>query len=186
MQESSYPKNSSVYAEIFRAAHICAPCLDRLGRLTFFGCRQSEFALTTWFDDVFSRHLLPAILQVHAAAANQGFRELVAIDTALNSAFVGIAADCSRDAGRMLTSYGAPASERVLARYLNAIASGASPGHFVTLFSARASIFHFSPQMTLAALLFLEMRALPPKELWTAVDICLKRLPSAPSLLHAA
>ena len=177
-------EDASVQEDVFRAAKLCAPCLDRLGELTFSG---PVAGVDSWRDAVFARHLFPAAINAHAAVRVGGARELAAIDLVLDEMLAGPPARRSRDAGRMLTAdFTPPAGERTLARYVKAVACGAASGHFVTIFSARAAIFHIAPDTAVAALLLLEMRALPISEVWQAVALAMNNLPEFPRLLRAA
>lgn len=180
-------KNSDLFMEISHVTRVCAPCLEHLGHLTLFDADRRESHLMAWCDTVFIPYLRPAILKTHNAQLNQGVREVLAIDTALEAVMAGPEAHRSRSAGRLAASdYHAPATERTLERYLSAVRSGTSPGHFAIVFAARAAVFHFSPQVTLTAYLFSEIWTAGWQEPWFAIGICLKRLPSTPTLLHAA
>jgi len=170
--------------EVFRAVRICAPCLDRLGELTFSGATAE---METWREAILTRHLFPAVLKAFEAAREGGARELGAVDAALEAGLAGPPARRSREAGRMLLlELKAPAGERVLERYARAVAGSTVACHFATVFAARAAAFHISPATTMAALIFMEMRSLPVAGVWPAVNAALSGLPASPALLRAA
>jgi len=177
-------EDASVREEVFRVAKLCAPCLDRLGELTFSGPASG---LESWREMVLARHIFPAAMGAHEVAQTGGARELSAIDRILDETLAGPLAQRSRDAGRMLTAdFTAPAGERTLIRYGKAVAAGETSGHFVTIFSARAATFHIPPRTTVTALILLEMRSLPLNEIWAAVAAAVHHLPEFPPLLRAA
>ena len=170
--------------EVFRAARICAPCLDRLGGLTFCG---PVSAVDSWADSVFARHLLSAAILTHQSAAIGGLRELIASDLDLNDRLAGPIATRSRAAGRLLAlEFKAPSGARILDRFSAAVSCGEAAGHFASIFAARAAVFHFPPSVMISALLFLELRPLPTADVWLAVAGVLSRLSNTPGLLRAA
>lgn len=176
-----------IRAEIFRAARLCAPCMDRLGTLTFTGSPLNETARALWCDSVLIKHLAPSISAAHLATTSRGFRELIDVDTKLDTSLSGPTARRSQAAGRMVaTDFRPPACERALARYCASLESRESSGHLTTILSARAAVFHIPPHMALSALVFLEMRAAPVKEFWPCVEACLLRVPQSGHLLRAA
>ncbi len=171
--------------EIFRAARLCAPSPEQLGKLTFGD--QPASAVETWAQAVFLRHLVPAAVEARAAVTTGGVRELAAIDARLEATLVGPAARRSRDAGRFLAAeVTTPPGERGLARHTAAVVAGEVPGHFVTIFSARAAVFHIPPRVALGALVFLELRDLPMASVWPGVGTCLAGLPGDFAILRAA
>jgi len=172
---------------IFRAARLCAPSLDRLGRMTFSCSADKPEGLSTWCDITFLPVIVPAIQAAHAAASQQGARELRAVDRLLDASLSADSAFRSRDAGHIAVSdFHAPKSERTLSRYLEAVGKGESPGHFATILAARAAVFHIPAGTALAAYAFIEMRCLRSKEVWPAVAHCLARIPASALLLRAA
>ena len=187
MHELAPSNDDPVRAEIFRAARMCAPCMDRLGTLTFAASPLNETLRDQWCRSVLVNHLMPAISAAHVATCNLGLRELLEIDARLDSGLAGPTARDSRAAGRLVAmDFHPPAAERALQRYCEAVETGKSSGHLATVLSARAAVFHISPQMTVSALVFLEMRAAPVAEFWTCVEKCLKQIPPGAHLLRAA
>lgn len=173
-----------VREEVFSAARICAPCMDHLGQLTFSGAPRS---IGKWKNSVFSRHLLPAVLEGFEATRTGGARELGCIDHRLDAALATPLATRSRAAGRILTlEYKAPAGERAVERYSQAVAKGIASGHFVTIFAARAVVFHIPPPTAVAALVLIEFRPLMVAGIWEAVSEAMADLPVFPHLLRAA
>lgn len=161
--------------------------MDRLGILTYETSPLNESLRARWCSSVLAKHLIPSISAARAAAMGNGFRELLALDAGLDSKLAGPSAKRSGSAGRMIAAdFRPPAAERTLARYFTALEAGQSSGHLVTVLSARAAVFHISPQLTLSALVFLEMRAAPVTEFWACVEDCLRRTPQNDSLLRAA
>ena len=178
MHELDPSNDHPVRAEIFRAARMCAPCMDRLGVMTYQASPLNEPQRAGWCASVLLNHLIPAISSAHLAASNFGFRELLAVDARLDSGLAGPTARDSRSAGRLVaTDFHPPSAERALKRYCSAVESGKSSGHLVTVLSARAAVFHIPPQMAVAALVFLEMRAAPVARFWTCVEGCLRSIP---------
>jgi len=176
-----------IRAEIFRAARMCAPCMDRLGVMTYRASPLNEALRARWCGSVLVNHLVPAISATHLATSNFGFRELLAVDTRLDSALAGPTARDSRTAGRLVASdFRPPAAERALKHYFAAVESGESSGHIATVLSARAAVFHIPPQMAVSALVFLEMRAAPVARFWACVEDCLRQIPPGTHLLRAA
>ncbi len=176
-----------IRAEIFRVARLCAPCMDRMGMLTFTGSPLNETARSLWCDSVLIKHLAPSISAAYVATTSRGFRELMAVDALLDTTLSGPTARRSRAAGRMVAlDFRAPASERALARYCAALEAGEATGHLSTILSARAAVFHIPPQMALSAFVFLEMRGAPVKDFWSCVEACLVRIPQGGHLLRAA
>jgi len=174
-------------AEIFRAARMCAPCMDRLGAMTYQASPLNEPLRAQWCASVLVNRLMPAISSAHVATSNFGFRELLAVDAFLDSGLAGPTARDSRAAGRLVaTDVRPPAAERALKRYFAAVESRESSGHLATVLSARAAVFHIPPQMAVAALVFLEMRAAPSAMFWTCVEDCLRSVPPGAHLLRAA
>lgn len=173
-------------AEIFRVARLCAPCLDSLGRMTFHGDPASDSDWRSWRDAVWRPRISPA-LGTALAACKLGSRELIQIDRKLDLELAGPLAKTNRTAGRQLATHlTPPAAEPALGKFLEAVRSGKSPGHFVVVFAARASVFHISQPMARAALVFLEMRAAPIDSLWAILENCLaEKKPSSPSLRAA-
>lgn len=187
MHELDPSNDHPVRAEIFRAARMCAPCMDRLGVLTFKASPLNEALRNQWCESVLLSHLVPAVTAAHLATADFGSRELLAVDTRLDSLLAGPMAGSSRSAGRIVAmDFRPPAAERALKRYFAAVEAGESSGHLTTVLSARAAVFHIPPRMTVAALVFLEMRAAPVTSFWTCVESCLKLVPQEAHLLRAA
>lgn len=171
--------------EIFRAARMCAPSLDRLGALTFGGRLAGD--VDAWSKAVFQRHLVPAVLAAREAVVTGGARELAAIDRDLDTALAGPLAARSREAGRrILLEAASPCGERGLARYAAEVLGGTDGGHLCTVLGARSAIFHFPPQVALGALIFLEMRSLPTADVWKAVGVGLNGVTVPFSDLRAA
>jgi len=187
MHELDPSQEYPIRAEIFRAARLCAPCMDRLGVLTFEGSPLQESARALWCDSVLVKHLLPSLTAAHQATSTRGFRELLEIDAQLDACLSGPTARRSRAAGRMVAlDFRPPACERALARYCAAQESGESSGHLTTILSARAAVFHIPPHLALSALIFLEMRTAPVARFWPCVEACLLRVPQSGHLLRAA
>ena len=187
MHELDPSNDHPVRSEIFRAARMCAPCMDRLGVLTYQASPLNESLRAQWCDAVLVNHLIPAIASAHVATSNFGFRELLAVDARLDAVLAGPTAKGSRVAGRLVAAdFRPPAAERALKRYFAAVESGKSSGHIAAVLSARAAVFHIPPQMAVAALLFLEMRAAPVAMFWTCVEACLRQIPPGAHLLRAA
>lgn len=174
-------------AEIFRLVRLCAPDLATLGVITFDGQAENERQRKQWRDSIFLPVLVPAVGAAWAAA-KQGFREMAAADAALDAKLAGPLAKSSRAAGRLIAaSLHAPAGEQGFDKFLRAVDSGGSPGHMATVFSARASIFHFPKDIILAGLVFAEMRTARVENLWGLIDDCLDSIPaSEPSIFRAA
>lgn len=187
MHELDPSSDHPVRAEIFHAARLCVPCLDRLGVLTYEASPLNGPLRDQWRESVLVKHLLPAVSKAHVAIGNHGFRELLETDATLDGSLSGPLAVRSSSAGRMLAmDHRPPAAERTLTKYFAAVESGQSSGHLATVLAARAAVFHISPQMALSALVFLEMRAAPVAEFWKCVEGCLKGVPQAGNLLRAA
>ena len=187
MHELDPSNDHPVRAEIFRAARMCAPCMDRLGILTYQASPLNESLRARWCSSVLLNHLMPAVSSAHLATNNFGFRELLAVDALLDSGLAGPMAKDSRTAGRLVAMDSRPpAAERALKRYCLAVESGNSSGHLATVLSARAAVFHIPPQMAVAALVFLEMRAAPVTMFWPCVESCLSSIPPGAHLLRAA
>lgn len=187
MHELDPSHHHPVRAEIFRAAKMCAPCMDRLGTLTFDASPLNRTMRDLWCGSVLAKHLLPAISAAHLATTSRGARELLEIDAILDSNLAGPAARRSKAAGRMVAAdFRPPAAERSLSRYFGLLGSVESSGHLATVLSARAAVFHIPPRMALAALVFLEMRSAPVTGFWTCVEECLQQIPQEGRLLRAA
>ena len=187
MHELDPSNDHPIRAEILRAVRMCAPCMDRLGTLTYQASPLNESLRTLWCGSVLVNHLIPAISSAHLATCNFGFRELLDVDTRLDSGLAGSTARDSRTAGRLVAmDFRPPAAERALKRYFAALESDQSSGHIATVLSARAAVFHIPPQMVIAALVFLEMRAAPVARFWTCVEDCLRSIPPGARLLRAA
>lgn len=188
MHELDPSHQHPVRAEIFRAARLCAPCMDRLGTLTFDAPPLNKTLRDLWCDTILATHLLPAITAAHLATTGSGgYRELLDIDARLDSNLPVPIAHRSLAAGRMIaTDVRPPAAERTLSRYIGTIGSVKSSAHLATVLSARAAIFHIPPRMALSALVFLEMRSAPVAEFWTCVEECLQRVPQSGQFLRAA
>lgn len=187
MHELDPANDHPIRAEIFRAARMCAPCMDRLGVLTFQAPPLNESLRSRWCASVLMNHLMPAVSAAHLAAGNFGFRELLEVDARLDSGLAAPMAGQSRAAGRIVAmDFRPPAAERALRRYCEAVESGKSSGHIATVLSARAAVFHIPPRMALAALVFLEMRSAPVASFWPCVEACLQQLPPDAHLLRAA
>lgn len=174
-------------AEIFRLARLCAPDLAALGNITFDGNPHNDRERRQWRDAVFLPVLVPAA-DAAWLAAKQGCREMLAADAALDAKLAGPLAKRSRAAGRLAaSSLHAPTGELGLAKFLAAINDGSSPGHFTTVFAARASIFHFPKHIVLPALVFIEMRAARLEALWDIINDCIDASRTAvPSIFQAA
>jgi hypothetical protein len=164
-------------AEILRIAKRLAPCLDSLGRLTFLGDPLSEPQRRNWVDTVWQPIVSEALRKAYNLR-NRGHLDLERIDRELDNRLAGPLAKFSRAAGRELaTRFQAPEGENHLARFLNDIRRGETPGHFAIVFGARASAFHIPLTISRAALIFLEMRAAPIDQLWPIVEKCLSESP---------
>lgn len=173
-------------AEIIRAAKLCAPGIESLGKLTFEGDPADSTAVDRWRDAVFIPLLAPAIREA-TLAAKQGCRELVRIDTSLDKRLAGPLAKTSRAAGKTIAAaLQAPNSEPILKKFLAAVDRGESPGHAAVVFAARASVFHFPERIVAGALVLLEMRAAPLDASWAAVSSCIASIPPADASLRAA
>ena len=187
MHELDPSNDYPIRAEIFRATRMCAPCMDRLGEITYRGSPLNESLRAHWCGSVLVNHLMPAISAAHLATNNFGFRELLDIDNRLDSALTGPTARDSRAAGRLVAmDFRPPAAERTLKRYLEAVESGKAFGHIAVVLSARAAVFHIPPQIAVSALVFLEMRAAPVADFWPCVEDCLKQIPPGSHMLRAA
>lgn len=168
---------------ILRAAQLCAPCIDTVGRMTLV--ESSEGAIELWMDSVFCRHLAPAFADARHAILTAGAKELAAIDARLDSSLAGPLAAGSRAAGKMLAlDSDAPAGEKALARHLAAVRL--AEGHFVTLYAARSAVFHVCAATALAGLLYAELQHLPPQTATAAMRSCMARLPIQQPGLRAA
>jgi hypothetical protein len=175
-----------IRTEILRAAKLCSPGLESLGRLTFDSDPTEVSAVAHWRDAVFLPLLAPAIRDT-ATASRQGCRELVCVDKALDKRLAGPLAKTSRASGLAIANaLQAPNSEPALKKFLAAVGAGTTPGHMVIVFSARASVFHFPVQVIAGALVVLEMRTATVDSAWGAVQSCLESLPPAEASLRAA
>jgi len=174
-------------AEIFRLVRLCAPNLATLGDITFVGQASDDRQRAQWRDSVFVPVLVPALRNAWTSGT-QGFREMCAVDAALDAKLVGPLSKNSRAAGRLIaSSLHAPAGEQGLEKFLTAIARGESPGHMAVIFAARAAIFHFPKDIVLAGLVFAEMRTARVDEVWRLIDDCLGGIAShEPSIFRAA
>lgn len=187
MHELDPTDDYPIRAEIFRAARMCAPCMDRLGVLTYQASPLDASKRARWCASVLLNHLIPAISSAHLATSNLGSRELLAVDSRLDTALAGPTARDSRAAGRLVAlDFRPPTAERTLKRYLESVESGKTSGHIATVLSARAAVFHIPPRIAVSALVFLEMRAAPVADFWTCVEDCLRQIPPAAHLLRAA
>ena len=187
MHELDPANDCPIRAEIFRAARMCAPCMDRLGALTYQASPLNQRLRNQWCESVLLGHLVPALASAHLATSNFGLRELLEVDVRLDAVLAGPVAGSSRSAGRIVAmDLRPPAAERSLKRYFSAVESGDSSGHLTTVLSARAAVFHIPPQMAVAALVFLEMRAAPVQDFWACVESCLRLVPPGAHMLRAA
>ena len=84
MHELDPSNDHPIRAEIFRASRMCAPCMDRLGAMTYQASPLNEPLRAQWCASVLANHLMPAISSAHVATSNFGFRELLAVDARLD------------------------------------------------------------------------------------------------------
>lgn len=185
---ASEPANNAMQmrSEILRAARLCAPNLESLGELTFAGDGSDPAQRLNWASSVLQPILVPAAVEAWQFGRT-GFRELLAADQSLSGKLAGPLARNSRTAGtKIALAAQAPAGETALARYMQALSRGESPGHFAVVFSARAGVFHIPKNVMLASLVFMELRKLPAPELWDAIDECAAFFPAPAKDVRAA
>ncbi len=164
--------------EILRAARLCAPNLESVGALTFTGDAADPAQISAWAESVLRPHLVPAADSAWKFGRT-GVRELLAADKLLSEKLAGPLARNSRSAGtKTALAAQAPAGETALARYMQSLSRGETDGNFAVVFCARAGVFHIPKNIALAALVFMELRAVPLPQLWDAIDACAAVFPA--------
>jgi hypothetical protein len=119
----------------------------------------------SWQTLQFEPLILPHLAEVVDLAARQSLREIVYLDRSLHQ-FLGssLSHGSQLATGRLLQAR-PPKGDRMVARLQEAIRTGETPGHFVTLFAVRSIAFSIPARTTIFAYILLElMLELPDPE----------------------
>jgi hypothetical protein len=119
----------------------------------------------SWQALQFEPLILPHLAEVTDLAMRHAVREIGCLDRSLEQFLGSALSRRSRLAAERLLQARAPRGDRVVARLQEAIRTGETPGHFVTLFAVRASSFSIPARTTIFAYILLElMLELPSRE----------------------
>jgi hypothetical protein len=119
----------------------------------------------SWQTLQFGPLILPHLAEVVDLAMRHSYREIVFLDRSLGQFLGSSLFQRSRLAGERLLQARPPKGDRVVGRLQEAIRTGETPGHFVTLFAVRAIAFSIPARTTIFAYLLLElMLELPDQE----------------------
>ncbi len=119
----------------------------------------------SWQTLLFGPVILPHLVEVVDLALKHSFREIVLLDRSLQQFLSSSLSHRSRSAAERLLQARPPKGDRMVARLQQAICTGETPGHFVTLFAVRAIAFSIPARTTIFAYVLLElMLELPNRE----------------------
>jgi hypothetical protein len=119
----------------------------------------------SWQTLQFGPLILPHLGEVVDLAVRHSFREIVLLDQSLEQFLSSSLSHRSRAAAGRLLQARPPKGDRMVARLQQAIRTGETPGHFVTLFAVRAIAFSIPARTTIFAYILLElMLELPDRE----------------------
>ncbi len=145
------------HAVVVRAAELCNPFLDGLGKVTLTILGPVAASVLNWNGSLFRPVLQPALLEVLHKASEGGSFEIAALDCRLDAGLPSALRAQSRDAGRRLVQgLLAPRGDRLIERYREAVLAGDSPGHLVVIHALRAAVFHLPPRVAMASYLLQE------------------------------
>ena len=149
--------------ELALAIRVCLMGTNSFPPLTFSpkGCDEEEFCREwkAWHDSLFADVLGPHLVRCHLAARANQITEVLEADLALDSALAEVQRDRSAMAGAALhTSMGGARHVRQLNRFREAVRNQQISGHFSTILSVGAALFHVPPMNLLHACLFAEWR----------------------------
>jgi hypothetical protein len=119
----------------------------------------------SWQTLLFGPVVLPHLAEVVDLALRHSFREIVLLDRSLQQFLNSSLSRRSQLAAERLLQARPPKGDRMVARLQQAIRTGETPGHFVTLFAVRAISFSIPARTTIFAYVLLElMLELPDRE----------------------
>lgn len=111
----------------------------------------------SWQTLQFGPLILPHLVEVVDLAMRHSFREILLLDQSLEHFLTSSLAERSRLAAERLLQARPPRGDRMVARLQDAIRTGETPGHFVTLFAVRATAFSIPARTTIFAYILLEL-----------------------------
>jgi hypothetical protein len=119
----------------------------------------------SWQTLQFGPLILPHLVEVVDLAMRHSFREILLLDQSLEHFLTSAISQRSQSAAERLLQARPPKGDRLVARLQDAIRTGETPGHFVTLFAVRAIAFSIPARTTIFAYVLLElMLELPDRE----------------------
>jgi hypothetical protein len=119
----------------------------------------------SWQTLQFGPLILPHLAEVVDLAVRHSLREILFLDRSLQQFIGSSLSQRSQLAAERLLQARPPKSDRMIARLQEAIRTGETPGHFVTLFAVRASAFSIPARTTIFAYILLElMLELPDRD----------------------
>jgi hypothetical protein len=119
----------------------------------------------SWQTLQFEPLILPHLAEVVDLAVRHSLREIVFLDQALQQLLGSSLSHRSQLAAERLLQVRPPKGDRMVARLQEAIRTGETPGHFVTLFAVRAIAFSIPARSTIFAYILFElMLELPDRD----------------------
>jgi hypothetical protein len=119
----------------------------------------------SWQTLQFGPLILPHLVEVVDLATRNSLREILFLDQSLEHFLTSAISQRSQLAAEQLLQARPPRGDRLVARLQDAIRTGETPGHFVTLFAVRAIAFSIPARTTIFAYVLFElMLEVPDRE----------------------
>lgn len=141
------------------ASAIGNPLLDAFGSITFHERIGQKEDWPHWCNTVFTPLFAPHFLEIHHLAGRHHFTEIRALDRKLEKALPREIREKSISAGsKFCRALKAPASERGLQKYQQAVLAEEHAGHYLTIMAARCSLFGITAAQSLGCYLYQELK----------------------------
>ncbi len=150
-------ENGDAQGNLLRAARVCHPDWENVGRLTFAPVRTAPVPWEAWKKEVFAPCLRPQLEAALAASATHDAAAWEACGRRLDEMLSPREAAASRHAGQLLAqSFTVPNGERFWKKMCTRVEAGSASGHLAVVLALRGAAFHLSPPVVLAGYILLE------------------------------
>jgi hypothetical protein len=151
--------------ELVRVIDRCGMGAPLTEGILWRGGTDPERNWRSWQTLQFKPLILPHLAEVVDLAVRHSLREIVYLDRSLHPFLSSSLSHRSQIAAEQLLQARPPKGDRMVARLQEAIRTGETPGHFVTLFAVRSIAFSVPARTTIFAYILLElMLELPNRE----------------------
>ncbi|HZC36784.1 MAG TPA: hypothetical protein VE242_14270 [Chthoniobacterales bacterium] len=143
--------------ELIRVIDHCGIGVALSGGVLWRAGTDPESNWRSWQTAQFAPLILPHLVEVGDLAIRHSFREILFLDQSLGHFLTSSISQRSQLAAEQLLQARPPKGDRLVARLQDAIRTGVTPGHFVTLFAVRAIAFSIPARTTIFAYILLEL-----------------------------